>query len=440
MDNLLYISGVAVALNETALLVMLGTYFEKRRGLANSISSSGSCIGGLVFAPLVAKLLSVYGFKGCLLIIAGILFNGCISGALFRPISFYATKKENEAVLLENDTESREKLGHEAVDDTPCEQNTAKPSKKLTNRVASLKSNDIERSHSANAVNEDAETITLGQIDKPLLESPKRPNDNEKNYDKYRHFLKSKRQRTVSESVASSVMEAISNSSVARYTSYEYIGGSFVDISLNDTEVREMTMSSTKGTTQSKEIWKNIFSSCLSIVDFALFKRPVFVCFLVAACTICPGTVLSQVFIPPYAKDIGISVDDLATLITIQNVIDIFARISLGFIADRGWLRRSTLAAIATTIVAIIAHLLRFYSSYKLLIVYVVLLGLVGGVYFSLFPVILVDYMTLEKLHSCIGFISLCHGCSVAGGYYIIGMYPYLINLSFILVRLQRMF
>lgn len=65
-------------------------------------------------------------------------------------------KKENEVVLLGNDTESQEKLAHEAFDERLFEQNKAKHSKRLVSRV---KSNDTEGSHRTSAVNDNTKNM-----------------------------------------------------------------------------------------------------------------------------------------------------------------------------------------------------------------------------------------------------------------------------------------
>ena len=65
--------------------VMIGHYFEKRRALATGIASCGSGVGTFVFAPLSVGPLDLYGWKGSMWIIAGIILNGVVCGAPFSP-------------------------------------------------------------------------------------------------------------------------------------------------------------------------------------------------------------------------------------------------------------------------------------------------------------------------------------------------------------------
>lgn len=67
-------------------IVMVGFYFEKKRAFATGVAVCGSGIGAFVFAPLSQKLLSVYSWKGATWIMSGLVLNGVVMGALFRPL------------------------------------------------------------------------------------------------------------------------------------------------------------------------------------------------------------------------------------------------------------------------------------------------------------------------------------------------------------------
>ena len=50
------------------------------------ITVCGSGIGTFIFAPLTEYLLSVYDWKGAMTVIAGLVLQGAVAGALFKPI------------------------------------------------------------------------------------------------------------------------------------------------------------------------------------------------------------------------------------------------------------------------------------------------------------------------------------------------------------------
>lgn len=85
-------------------IVMVGFYFEKRRAFATGIAVCGSGIGAFVFAPLCEWLLSTYSWKGTTWIVAGLVLNGVVMGALFRPLDNskrrQATDEQKQEELL----------------------------------------------------------------------------------------------------------------------------------------------------------------------------------------------------------------------------------------------------------------------------------------------------------------------------------------------------
>ena len=67
-------------------MVVVGEYFGKRRGIAVGLATAGSGLGAFLGPPLMMFLFERYGFFSGLLIIGAIMFNCCVSGALYRPL------------------------------------------------------------------------------------------------------------------------------------------------------------------------------------------------------------------------------------------------------------------------------------------------------------------------------------------------------------------
>ncbi|GFN75716.1 monocarboxylate transporter family [Plakobranchus ocellatus] len=65
---------------------MINTYFNRKRGLFVGVVTSGSGIGLLVIASLTDLLINQYGWRGCYLVISGILLNLCVCASLMRPL------------------------------------------------------------------------------------------------------------------------------------------------------------------------------------------------------------------------------------------------------------------------------------------------------------------------------------------------------------------
>ncbi|CAH1271590.1 SLC16A12 [Branchiostoma lanceolatum] len=87
----LYITvGVMVGLGSSLAffpsLSLVGKYFDKKRAIANGIAVSGPSVGSMVFPPVFTYLIEEYGWRGSLLIAAGVMLNITAFAALLRPI------------------------------------------------------------------------------------------------------------------------------------------------------------------------------------------------------------------------------------------------------------------------------------------------------------------------------------------------------------------
>ncbi|XP_044273179.1 monocarboxylate transporter 13-like [Varanus komodoensis] len=80
------LTGVGGALIFSPSLALLAQYFSRRRALANSLAFSGAGISSLAFSPLFQFLVETYGWRGALLILAGMAFHLVPCGALLRPL------------------------------------------------------------------------------------------------------------------------------------------------------------------------------------------------------------------------------------------------------------------------------------------------------------------------------------------------------------------
>jgi len=79
--------GVGYGLVYTPSVAIVGSYFNKRRTLATGIAVSGCGFGSLTFAPLFQYLIESFGWRGSMLINAGITLNVVCLGALMRPLN-----------------------------------------------------------------------------------------------------------------------------------------------------------------------------------------------------------------------------------------------------------------------------------------------------------------------------------------------------------------
>ncbi|XP_057668768.1 monocarboxylate transporter 3-like isoform X2 [Diorhabda carinulata] len=100
-----FIGGIGFGLIYLPAVVCVGYYFETKRSLATGIAVCGSGVGTFTFAPLATMLLEEYGWKGANLILAGLILNCILFGALMRPLEY--PKDSGEKPLLQRMAEER---------------------------------------------------------------------------------------------------------------------------------------------------------------------------------------------------------------------------------------------------------------------------------------------------------------------------------------------
>lgn len=96
------VSGFGFGMIYLPSIVSVGYYFERKRAIATGIAVCGSGIGTFIFAPLTKFLLDQYDWKNALFILAGIVFNGCVFGALMRPLEPPKKKSDPEIPRQKN--------------------------------------------------------------------------------------------------------------------------------------------------------------------------------------------------------------------------------------------------------------------------------------------------------------------------------------------------
>ncbi|XP_051838582.1 monocarboxylate transporter 9 [Antechinus flavipes] len=106
--------GLGCGLLYNASVTITCQYFDKRRGLALGLISTGSSVGLFIYAALQLELIELYGLDGCLLIVGALALNILPCGTLMRPLEFsksspaekepvqYSTYNEKEKSLEEN--------------------------------------------------------------------------------------------------------------------------------------------------------------------------------------------------------------------------------------------------------------------------------------------------------------------------------------------------
>ncbi|KAH3807799.1 monocarboxylate transporter 12-B-like [Dreissena polymorpha] len=432
--------GAGLGMIHPQILAIIGAYFNKHRGLANSIFTSGGSVGGLAFAPIVVKLFDEYGYTGAMLIITALLIHIILSGLLMRPIEQYSRRRKKErsenkqdASLIFDDAHNHDDnvnytsgviadANYDLDDELDIDVERANVSKGPGSAINRLKHVEMLRMQSY-----DPDIASRNRQESPLIRRARA------------HSYNDKRSRTLSEctdqkitgehaginstSTLTKVIQAIDRSEVALYASGEGIFGSFIDINSvkihSSVDIKEPELTTEKSTTGFKKaccttMFSGIKYVLCTVFDLSLMKNPIFLLFLLMAFCMMSGMGLVPLILPPHAKDVNLSNSQIAICVSVQAGLDLFSKITLGYIADRKWLTKPTILASVAFMVGTACHLVRFANSFEFVMVLNVFSGICVGQYVSMYAVLMIEVIGVEKFKKSLGFGALVHGTAIA--------------------------
>ncbi|XP_033759548.1 monocarboxylate transporter 7-like [Pecten maximus] len=374
-----FLFGSAMAFTHGPALVMLGKYFDKRRGMANAVMNFGGSFGRLVLPNLFRILLDVYALQGTLLIASALLFHIMVTGSLLRPLR----RRPIINKLLKDNGEGKiaKKLEFNGVIYKPLKVTTA----------------SIGQSY-------DRLVMNHGQDETWSKRSYK--------------MLQAERRRTVSDSVVTGDVYAAKSRFHKSSELAQGLGdalGSLGHIHFsvssagdeNDSEDEEDTCVSSFC---HKLTCKNVLAS---ISDLKLLKNKLFLMNLTSSVCSVFGLALIVTYLPHHAKDVGMSDQQTTQLLTIIGCTDLLNKFILAFIADNKRIKRHFLVAGSLIITAISTLLIPYCTEFWSLALYSVLYGTFHGTFFAMLAVLVVDFVGIENISNGLAITMLSHGVSV---------------------------
>nr|XP_020494834.1 monocarboxylate transporter 9 [Labrus bergylta]XP_020494835.1 monocarboxylate transporter 9 [Labrus bergylta] len=97
--------GLGCGLVYAATLTITCQYFDKRRGLALGIVTTGTSVGAFIYATAQNELIALYGLDGCLLIIGAVALNLMACAGFMRPLNMPGYYLKQKAALERNTEE-----------------------------------------------------------------------------------------------------------------------------------------------------------------------------------------------------------------------------------------------------------------------------------------------------------------------------------------------
>lgn len=93
--------------------IIVPSYFERRRGLANALMMAGTCIGQILGPLLIRLLQDEYGYRGATLVLGAILSNVLIGTAFFHPVEWHLKKTHQHDISPRQDSSPDKRTGEE---------------------------------------------------------------------------------------------------------------------------------------------------------------------------------------------------------------------------------------------------------------------------------------------------------------------------------------
>lgn len=352
-------------------MLMISKYFERRRGMANSIANVGGSLGGFVLPFFLTFLFSEYGLEGTLIIAGGLYLQFLPAGLIMRPIErdihINEEKDRNGIVLHKEDKECTNNL--------------------LSNQTD--KKNVIEYEIQGT----------------------------------YNGSCTSLHKTVNTERKSNSLVNINSNHMNCSVRSAELFGSSLDIGSTVSIENINAGRSQHHSLSTSADSNRNCCLKVLfTLFDFALFKNPTFILLMLMAFLVAPGSTIVVTFIAPFAKDNDQSTNMIGYLLTLCSAGDLTGRLLFVFISDNKVIQRSHMLTIALLSNGLTCLLASFYDTFAKLAVFGFLQSSFAGTYYSLINVLIVDFIGLENLRHGLSMTTVVRGISVAISSSVVGL------------------
>lgn len=167
-------------------------------------------------------------------------------------------------------------------------------------------------------------------------------------------------------------------------------------------------------TTEKRTAWQIINK----YLDLSLFKHRGFLIYLSGNCIMFLGFFAPIVFLAAYAKDMGVDEYNAAFLLSILAFVDMFARPSMGLLANSRWIRPKiqyffSFAVLYNGVCHILCPLADDYTG---LVIYAIFFGFAFGMVSSVLFETLMDLVGAPRFSSAVGLTTIVECCPVLLG------------------------
>ncbi|XP_064646388.1 monocarboxylate transporter 14-like [Lineus longissimus] len=393
--------GLGTGLYYPCALIMTVKYFDKRLGLAGSVSASGGGLGMMIFPPLFDFLISTFGFGGTLFVLSAINLHVVVVALLFRP-PIIVTAEENEAPIEQDGLlnggicdESKFLSSDEGSDPNGAKNDS------VVGRTIKSPTVDNQEVFIAKAATRGAErnNANIHSFSHGAIET-----DDIFNCEK----------DTCTKSMCSCP-------DLVRECSTNEASDACIQVGEGKFTTNQSAQSS------NDDLGKTSGRCCTKrpafLPDLSLLKYPGFWMYLGQTMLVGFAQLSFMTFFPALAKERGATLSDAAMLLTVSSIVDIPAKLLTGFLVDRKMIRPHRRHVLNTTIFlnAMVISLTPLTFSFANLAAVGIALGLTQGVYIAQLLVVFVDIVGRERQADGLGLAMFSRSISLLCGPSVIG-------------------
>ncbi|KAK7087643.1 hypothetical protein V1264_021665 [Littorina saxatilis] len=423
LASLICLQSILLAMGHAMLIspgqVLVGQYFDKRRSLALSISELGVSIGNFVIPPLISFLLQQYALSGTLLLYGGICLNSLPAAILHRPTSYFAKRHLRQLRHRREDEErdvegSRCENGHRAERFSDVRKGSASADDDLESlsdvviRVHPSRSDHDASKHEENGINL---TKTTKSGHNASERNPKAACESNgvKGHYEVKYSQADSNDESLTPTPSTDLIQKDRNPSVE-----ETAAG---------TDDKKRGGKSKQRCSSGRSLVKRVIDcpkAFILLIDLSLFRSPVF-CLFMLYVTVSNIVSVPVDYLPALVGQNDVTESQAAQLLSIIGGLDLLCRVACCGVTYSGMLSASTLTLVSYVILAIVMQFVGFMTSFEHFVALAVVQGLMGSVGQCLFPVLVIEFVGVERMAKCIGFSQLVAGASMAGIYPLLG-------------------
>nr|XP_027204048.1 monocarboxylate transporter 14-like [Dermatophagoides pteronyssinus] len=406
-------AGFGFGLMYLPAIVIVTSYFEKRRAFATGIAVCGSGIGTAIMSPLIEYIINLYGWKGAMLIISALLINCTIFGALFKPVPLTLTPSSSSIPPIDIST----------TIDTIQTSNSNQHSNRITNDDDD-NDNQIELNNESMLIClENSKSLQQQQSSMEIHTQKSTTGEESLNNDNDDFIVK---QRSYSFTPGFLYREDSFYSGSLMNINNNKSDGKFSNSTSNNNHYRMERINKHK-TNSDCYLFKKfnfpdeIKENFCEMIDLSLMRNEIFLIFSVSNFLTSIGYHIPFIFLKDWIVDNRIgSPQETGFFTSIIGLFSTISRLVFGYISDHSFVNRLWLYTISVTFCGIVIISNTVATTYKLLAIFCAFFGITCGTYVSLTSVVLVDLLSLEKLTNAFGLILLFQGvASILGPLFI---------------------